>query len=142
MKKSLILKFFSVHKTVMFWMIFMIIAFFIKQTIRKSDVMISACVTWNGATKRFLMNDEVLKVNSKTNKKTFRKRTFTCHWNYYKQFVIFKPVSYCFEETIGLNIKPHLQVVQGRSRTFHGLKTTSCKEKWMDFHRSCLVQDF
>lgn len=46
----------------------MIIAFFTKKPIQKSDVMASACVTWNGATKPFLMNDEGLRVNSKTKK--------------------------------------------------------------------------
>ena len=30
------------------------------------------------------------------------------------QFVIFKPLSYCFEETIGFDVRPRLQVVQCR----------------------------
>ena len=36
-------------------------------------VMVSACVTWKGATKPFFVNDKGLKVNSKTHKNTWKK---------------------------------------------------------------------
>ena len=51
-------------------------------------------------------------INENTNWKT--KVTFYSHWEYpgsthtwfcKKQFVIFKPLSYCFEETIGFDVK-------------------------------------
>ena len=37
------------------------------------------------------------------------------------QFVIFKPLSYCFEETIRFDVKTSFA-----SRTFHRLKITNC----------------
>ena len=53
-----------------------VIIFFHQTNKQSRKVMVSACVSWNGATKPFSVKDKKLKVNSKSYKKILPEKNF------------------------------------------------------------------
>lgn len=101
-----------------------VIIFFHQTNKQSRKVMVSACVSWNGATKPFSVKDKKLKVNSKSYKKNSSRKELLFskdHSNVGQDFLMEKLHTRSFKHTDG----PQVPWMAIRLITNFGIKWTS-----------------